>query len=423
MYRCASPVLTVRKPMIFHLRAILCVCVALCGPLAPCGRALMAEVPPRTPDSASEGIAALGRALFLDPNLSANRTQSCASCHDPARAFSDARENGVGGAVSLGDDGRSLGDRNAPATTYAFMSPPFGRDAGGAWAGGQFHDGRAATLVEQAAEPFTNPLEMALSGTAAVVARVRENPWYVEELTRLFGAGILTDHAQTFGAVTASLAAFERSAPFAAFDSRYDRYLRGEYAMSDREEMGRSLFFSSLTNCSSCHVLNTSAISPREPFTNYRYHNIGIPVNAEVRARNGLGSAHRDPGLLANPAVDDPAMAGKFKVPSLRNVAVTAPYMHNGVFRELRTAVLFYNKYTVHSEASRTNPESGKPWGEPEFGDTIDLELLAEGQPIDDVRVDALIAFLETLTDRRYEPLLGAAGRPLAGDAGLQKPR
>jgi cytochrome c peroxidase len=80
--------------------------------------------------------------------------------------------------------------------------------------------------------------------------------------------------------------------------------------------------------------------------------------------------------------------------------------MHNGIFKQLSTAILFYNKYTVVSRQSQTNPETGAPWGEPEVPATIDFELLSEGQPIDQTRVQALIAFLETLTDRRYEALL-----------------
>jgi len=86
-------------------------------------------------------LANLGRALFFDVNLSARRTQSCASCHDPARAFSDSRDNGVSRAVSLGGDGSSLGDRNTPSTTYAFLIPDFQKDDKNELVGGFFHDG------------------------------------------------------------------------------------------------------------------------------------------------------------------------------------------------------------------------------------------------------------------------------------------
>jgi len=352
----------------------------------------------------------LGRALFFDVNLSANRTQSCASCHDPASGFHDPRGNGVAGATSLGDDARSLGDRNAPSITYAAATPAFHLDSDGQYRGGLFHDGRAPDLSAQAVQPIMNPLEMALPDAAAVVARVRENLRYADMLTGILGTTVWGDPETTLVTIGASIAAFEHDELFAPFDSKYDRYLRGDDTLSALEEMGRSLFFSPLTNCSSCHLLNVSSPKPRETFTNYRYHNIGIPVNRSLRKKNGLSMHHRDPGLLQNPAVTDPALAGKFKVPSLRNVAVTAPYMHNGLFRELETAILFYNKYTVNSRQSRTNPETGAPWGEPEVPDTIDIELLNQGQPIDAGRVRALVSFLKTLTDARYEHLLNSAG-------------
>jgi cytochrome c peroxidase len=354
-----------------------------------------------------EALASLGQALFFDVNLSALRNQSCASCHDPGRAFSDSRDNGVAGAASLGDDGVSLGDRNTPATTYAFLVPEFQRNAQGEYVGGFFLDGRAATMADQAAEPFVNPLEMALPDHGAVVDRVRENAAYVRLFESNFGADVFADDERALRAITASIVAFERTALFAPFDSKYDRFLRGEYSLTTDEELGRVLFFSQLVNCSNCHLLDTREFSAREVFSNHRYHNIGVQTNDDLRSRNGVGKSYRDPGLAGNPAVDDPAMAGKFRVPSLRNVAVTSPYMHNGVFRELRTAILFYNRFTLGNWQSQTNPETGTLWGEAEFAETVDLDLLRNGQPLAENHVVALEAFLQTLTDRRYEALLG----------------
>jgi cytochrome c peroxidase len=349
----------------------------------------------------------LGRLLFFDANLSLQRTQSCASCHDESRAFSDARGNGVGGAASLGDDGRSLGDRNAPALTYAALTPPFRITGEGRPVGGFFLDGRAATLQEQAAEPFLNPLEMQMPDPAAVVARVRENPTYEQSLRRLFGEGVFEDTDTAYRAVGESLAAFEQTDELAAFDSRYDRHLRGEYQMSEQEALGRDLFFSQLTNCSLCHALSPHATNDaRETFTDYGFRNIGLPANAVLRSANGTKPGHTDRGLLDNPAVEGAEHAGKFKVPTLRNVAVTAPYMHNGVFRELRTAIHFYNRYLVHNPASMTNPETGEAWAPAEVEETVDLALLREGQPLSDERIALIEAFLRTLTDERYEHLL-----------------
>ena len=356
--------------------------------------------------AASDELATLGQALFFDTNLSANRTQSCATCHDPERAFIDGRDNGVAGAVSLGDDGSSLGDRNTPSAAYAFLIPDFQQDESGEIIGGYFHDGRAITIVDQAGQPFVNPIEMGLTDNAAVVQRVRENPSYVAAFKSLYGSSIFSNTERAFQAITESLVAFESTAMFAPFDSRYDRFLRGEYRMTEEEDLGRKLFFSQMVNCSSCHLLDTLETSSRETFSNHQYHNIGVPTNIRARQKNGVAVSHRDLGLLENPAVDDPAHAGKFRVPSLRNVAVTGPYMHNGVFQDLPTAILFYGKFTLGSKASQINPETGEQWGEAEVPETVNLHLLEEGQPINRARAAALTAFLTTLTDQRYESLL-----------------
>ena len=360
----------------------------------------------------SENIASLGQVLFFDSNLSANRKQSCASCHDPGQAFSDSRDNGVSGAASLGDDGSSLGDRNTPGTSYASLIPDFHKNDKDEYIGGYFLDGRATTMTDQAAEPFVNPLEMALPDAAAVVQRVRENAYYVAALREHFGESIFSDSDKAFLAITESIVAFERTAQFTPFDSKYDRYLQGEYELTADEEIGRVLFFSQIINCSSCHLLDTREFSPHEVFSNHRYHNIGVPTNKQVREKNGIAVSHRDLGLLQNPAVDDPAMAGKFRVPSLRNVAVTGPYMHNGVFKDLRTAILFYNRFTLSNPKSQINPETGARWRAAEVLETVDLELLREGQPLAENHVVALVAFLTALTDQRYESLLDQSASP-----------
>ncbi len=354
----------------------------------------------------AQDLSVLGEALFFDTNLSLARTQSCATCHNPATAFTDSRENVTGRAVSLGDDGQSLGDRNTPTITYAALIPPFGRDETGVYAGGVFYDGRAKDLVEQAAEPFRIPFEMNQPNNAAVVERVIENASHVELLKRFFGDDIFNDTEAVFRAIIESIVAFEKTPQFAPFDSKYDRFLRGEYALTAEEELGRKLFYSRVFNCHSCHLIDQREMVERSTFTTHRYHNIGVPANPDVRAVNGLGPGHRDLGLLENPAIDNFAEAGKFRVPTLRNVAVTAPYMHNGIFRKLETVVVFYNKFILTNVESQTNPETGEPWGEPEIPETVDLDLLKEGQPVSPLQVRPLVTFLETLTDRRYEHLL-----------------
>jgi cytochrome c peroxidase len=349
----------------------------------------------------------LGEALFFDTDLSANRTQSCATCHSPDAGFADPRETRAGRAVSLGDDGESLGDRSAPSAAYAAFTPVLHKNAEGHWAGGMFWDGREADLEGQAGGPPLNPIEMGMPDKASVVSRLKEKPEYVQAFQGLFGADVMEDTEQAYQAMTQAIAAFERTDVFAPFDSKYDRYLRGEYQMTAEEELGKILFFSEqFTNCNQCHQLRTSAVDPRETFTNYEYHNIGVPPNLTVRNANGSPKGYLDLGLAANPKVRDPKQAGKFKTPTLRNVAVTGPYMHNGVFKDLRTVVLFYNRYNTVAQDRQINPETGKPWRDPEVPINLSVTELTHGPALDDKRIDALVAFLKTLTDARYEPLL-----------------
>ncbi|GGF79821.1 methylamine utilization protein MauG [Paracoccus acridae] len=354
-------------------------------------------------------LAELGRVLFHDPALSRNGTQSCATCHDPDHAFTDPRESLAGRAVSVGADGASHGDRNTPTLSYAFLSPDFHRDAKGNYKGGQFWDGRADNLRDQAGQPMLNPVEMAMPDRATVIDRLRADPTYVQAFAAVFGPGALDDVELAFDHAAEALAAYQSTEEFAPFDSRFDRYLRGEAKLTAQEQFGHTVFIT--WNCRLCHQLQQQGITERETFTSFEYHNIGVPVNHAVRSVSGLGRDHVDLGLLARPGIDDPAQAGRIKVPTLRNVAVTAPYMHNGVFEDLRTAVLFYNKYTSRRPAAKINPETGKEWGDPEVAENLSLAELQSGLMLDDARVDALIAFLKTLTDRRYEPLLAEQDR------------
>jgi len=358
---------------------------------------------------AFDSIEDLGRALYFDTNLSKNRTQSCATCHSPEHGFADPRPNASGKAVSLGDDGKSLGDRNAPTASYAKFSPSFHLNEKGQYVGGQFHDGREHDLAGQAGGPPLNPVEMGMPSKAAVVDRLKENPAYVAAFTQLFGEGVLTQPEQAYKHMAESIAAFEKTDFFAPFDSKYDRHLRGEYEMTPMEDLGMTLFFSQqFTNCNICHQLKPSPARAGETFSNYEYHNIGTPVNTDARAVNGVAADHIDNGLLDNPAVNDPKQAGKFKVPTLRNVAVTGPYMHNGVFKDLRTVVLFYNKYNSKSSKRQVNPETGEKWRAPEVPENIAIKELETGPALKDRRIDALVAFMKTLTDKRYEHLLQA---------------
>lgn len=344
----------------------------------------------------------LGEALFFDPSLSKNKTQSCSTCHNPERGFVDDRDNGVGKMVSLGDDGKSLGDRTAPSAAYAKFSPDFHYDkTKKAYVGGQFWDGREKDLKGQAGGPPLNPIEMGMPDKKSVVDRLKENAYYEQTMRDLYGKDIFDNTDKAYFSMTKAIEAYEKTDFFAPFDSKYDRFLRGEYELTPLEDLGKSLFFSNNnTNCSTCHQLKGEDRSG-ETFSNYEYHNIGVPENKALRAKNGAKT--KDDGLLANPAVTDKSQRGKYKVPTLRNVAITAPYMHNGVFKDLKTVMEFYDKY--NNPDRKLNPETNKPWQDAEVLDTISTEEL-KAKKLTDRKIEALVAFMKTLTDKRYEHLI-----------------
>lgn len=364
-----------------------------------------------TPVNAAKQLteAELGQILFLDPNFSANRTMSCATCHEPTKSFTDHRENTAHRMVSLGDDGKSLGSRNTPMAAYANTSPTFHFDENlKEYVGGQFLDGRADTLVDQAMGPPLNPVEMGLPDAETLVERIQENPFYVDTFKRLYGEHIFDQKGKevvppAFVAFADALQAFESTDTFSTYDSKYDRFLKGEYELTVLEDLGRTLFFSNNNiNCSTCHVLKAED-STKEPFSNHQYRNIGIPSNVDLLSAGHLKIDFIDHGLLENPVVNDPKYDGKFKNPSLRNVAVTAPYMHNGVFKELRTVMAFYDHY--NNPERKINPETGKPWRAPEVPLTIDKEDLT-AHALTDRKIDALVAFMKILTDKRFESFI-----------------
>jgi len=349
-----------------------------------------------------EEKAQLGRSLYFDKNLSKNRTQACSTCHNPEAGFVDDRNNGVNKQASLGDDGHSIGDRQAPSAAYAMFSPKFHYDEKKKeYIGGQFWDGREATLAGQAGGPPTNPAEMGMSSKKETVQRIQENKFYEKQFIKLYGQEIFSNPKQAYSAMASSIEAFEQTAEFAPFDSKYDRHLDGKYDLTPLEDLGKSLFFSNANNsCASCHMLKGED-KKGETFTNYEFHNIGTPANSELRAKNGVTAV--DLGLLNNPAVSDIIHKGKYKVPTLRNVAITGPYMHNGVFAELRTVVEFYNKY--NDKTKTINPETKKVWNDPEVKENINIDDL-KAKKQNERKMEALVAFMKLLTDKRYEHLI-----------------
>jgi cytochrome c peroxidase len=309
----------------------------------------------------------LGQMLFFDKRLSRDRTVSCATCHDPKNGFGDARKK------SIGIDGQTAA-RNAPTIMNAGLQRSF------------FWDGRAATLEEQAAGPMLNPTEMGMPNRAAVVARVREVPEYAALFELAYG------RAAEFEDIARALAAFQRTLVF--LDSPFDEYRAGqEDAISDDAQNGFELF---RKHCTACHP-----VSLRQPlFSDGNFHNVGIGF--ETHDHQALGRAafpklragDRDPSIDTSKVISKYGELGRalitkleyqvgaFRTAPLRNIGLTAPYMHDGSLETLWDVVDHYNQGGTKNT-----------WQDPQI---IVLEL-------SDAEVDQVVAFLFTLTDKRYK--------------------
>jgi cytochrome c peroxidase len=238
----------------------------------------------------------LGEMLFFDPILSADRTLSCASCHQPAHGFADTL------AFSLGVGGRK-GRRNAQSCLNLAERPHF------------FYDGRAATLEAQVKFPIEDHNEMALPADSAV-GRLNNSKKYLAHFMRLYG------EKPTLNNIEHAIASFERT--LETSNSPFDKYMDGDStAISASAARGRLLFMSPKAKCFDCHF------SP--DFTGDEFRNIGLFDGLHLNDSGRYEVTH----LAAD--------IGKFKVPGLRNVAVTAPYMHNGMFKTLKEVITYYN--------------------------------------------------------------------------------
>jgi cytochrome c peroxidase len=340
---------------------------------------------------------ALGEQLFHDTTLSQNKTMSCATCHVIDAAMIDPRETSNTLGASLGDDGFSIADRNAPTAAYAAFSPAFHFNSEeGLFIGGQFLDGKASTLSEQAKGPFLNPVEMNMPDSASVIERVKENSHYVDALKSIYGDDVFDDTDRAYEAVAQTIAKFEKSSTFSPFDSKYDRAQKGQTTLSESEKRGLTLFNGKAT-CNACHLSE----GENALFTDFTYDNLGVPVNHALREANGKGADFVDNGLYGNPAVKDETLKGAFRVSTLRNIGATAPYMHNGVFKDLKTVIHFYNTRDV---AGAVNPETGEVWEKGEVDINKNTEELGNLQ-LSEAEENDLLAFLLTLTDAQYEHL------------------
>ena len=330
----------------------------------------------------------LGKKLFFDKNLSTPTGQACADCHSPETGFANPNADYP---VSQGVHKDRFGNRNDLPAAYASFSPKFHYDADeGLYVGGQFWDGRAADLVEQAKGPFLNPLEMANPDAKAVVEKVRKSE-YADLFRKVFGNATLDDPNKAFDMVAEAIAAYEKSSELNQFNSKYDLYLAGKVALTEQERRGLELFEDEEKgNCAACHPSRPGADGTPPLFTDFTYDNLGVPRNPEnpfyylPKNHNPNGVYFVDLGL--GDVLNKPSENGKFKVPSLRNVAKTAPYLHNGIFKNLRQVVVFYNTRDVG------------PWPPPEVRMNVNHDELGD-LGLTEQEIDDIVAFMHTLTD------------------------
>lgn len=331
---------------------------------------------PSAPATSLSAAAQLGQKIFADTALSVSGRQSCATCHVARFAFTaDSSPSGPdrGQPVPLGGPNMDEpGFRNTPSLMYLSYSPAFFFDGDGNPNGGFFRDGRAATLTDQAVEPFTTPFEMANEDAAAVIEKLKTRP-YIGDFETLYGAAVLGDPATALQRMAAAIAAFEtESAQFHPFSSKYDFWLAGKAQLTPQERRGLALFNDPTQgNCAACHP-STSANGVTPPlFTDFSYDNLGVPRNPDIAANSDTSAppytpidgddgihSYYDLGicgpLRANGGQNLSGICGQFKVPTLRNIALTAPYFHNGRFATLSDAIGFYVRRD-------TNPEQFYP--------------------------------------------------------------
>lgn len=375
----------------------------------------------------------LGLMLYMDTNLSLERNQSCNTCHAlqsedlPGRGehfstpgFIDLDNVREGTAVSRGSVAGKTGTLNTPSAAYARFTPRFHwDDEEGLYIGGQFWNGRAATLAEQAMGPPLNPVEMAMPSRWAVISRLKENPVYLRSFLDLYGVDLAAIPAKEgaspdlepppgvdegFERMATAIAAFEKSRVFSPFTSKYDFVLGGLTELTELERTGLELFNNEKSQCSACHPgtpMQTPDGSFLPPvFTDFSYDNLGMPRNVNIPGNpepdKGLGGrgdiAERDPQGL---------QLGKHKVMGLRNIAITPPYMHNGVLSSLSEVVHFYNTRDVKPRrcSDVNDPGFGEDcWPDAEITQNVNTDELGDLR-LTPMQEQALVAFMETLTD------------------------
>jgi cytochrome c peroxidase len=333
----------------------------------------------------------LGKQIFFDKNLSSPAGQACASCHDPKTGFADPNQSNP---TSQGVHKERFGNRNTPTMAYASFTPTFTFDEKEqSYVGGLFLDGRAPTLAEQAKGPFLNLVEMANPNKESVVTKVSQAE-YASLFKKIYGEQAFLDNEKAYDQIAEAITVFEQSSEVNAFSSKYDYFLAGKVALTDQELLGMQLFIApNKGNCAACHPAEKAADGSPPLFTDYTYDNLGVPKNTksqflhQPKEFNERGEDFIDLGLGGSAQVNNHEYNGQFKVPTLRNVALTAPYMHNGIFSSLREVMDFYNTRDVDPK-----------WAAPEVPENVNRTELGN-LGLTAQEVDALVAFMNTLTD------------------------
>lgn len=368
----------------------------------------------KTPPPVAQ-MTAVGRALFFDPSLSASGKMSCATCHDPAHAYGPPNSL----PVQLGGhDLKRPGLRAVPSLRYMQSVPPFTEhfhdddgddsvDQGPA--GGRTWDGRVQSAHDQARLPLLSEFEMANANEGEVVAKVARGP-HAEAMRAAFGADLFSDSARAFKAIQMVLEVFQQSPQdFYPYDSKYDAYLRRQTQLTAQEAHGLELFNEKRKgNCASCHpsAIRNGAFPQ---FTDYGLIAIGVPRNRKLAANadpeyHDLGAC----GPLRTDLAGRAQYCGLFRTPSLRNVALRHALFHNGSFDNLKSVLKFYvQRDTDPAKWYRKRSDGSVEIFDDlpsQYHDNINTEppfdLHAGDVPaLSDAEIDAVIAFLQTLTD------------------------
>ena len=319
--------------------------------------------------------AKIGKEIFLDTSLSRPVGQACVSCHLPSAAFADSRP--VSPGAVKGRNGR----RNAPSLMYAALIPSFAyedlftKDGTEIYAyeGGLFHDGRARDLFEQVQQPFFDRNEMNLRDLEDLAARLRRSA-YAAKFQAWIGNERWKDDSQLTYHAFRALVEFLKEPMFRPFDARIDDYLAGKAdALSTAELRGLEVFRGD-GKCADCHFLEPTGCTPAL-LSDFGYDNLGVPSRGE-----------KDPGLGAKIGAEG---MGQFRAPSLRNVELTGPYMHNGSIATLQEVMEFYNKRDLETQR----------WGSTDYPETVNREDMGKLN-LTNQQVKDLVALMSAFTDR-----------------------